>query len=63
MKREQELAKLKEITENTIEDVVGKMWKLGKSFPDIAQNLILSEAEVEDAFMRYQHRFKRGDRT
>lgn len=63
MKRDQELAKLREITENTIEDVVGKMWELGKSFPDIAQYLILTEAEVEDAFIRYQHRFERGDRT
>ncbi|MGL5195501.1 MAG: hypothetical protein ACRC8Y_18115 [Chroococcales cyanobacterium] len=63
MKREKELAKLREITENTIEDVVVKMWKLGKSFPDIAQSLILSEAEVEDALLRYQHRFERGDRT
>ncbi|MCT7972420.1 hypothetical protein [Laspinema olomoucense] len=63
MKREKELAKLREITENTIEDVVGKMWELGKSFPDIAQYLILSEAEVEEAFIRYRHRFERGDRT
>lgn len=63
MKREKELAKLREITENTIEDVVVKMWKLGKSFPDIAQSLILSEAEVKDAWLRYQHRFERGDRT
>ncbi|MCT7959202.1 hypothetical protein NG799_13775 [Laspinema sp. D1] len=63
MKREKELAKLREITENTIEEVVGKMWKVGKSFPDIAQSLILSEAEVKDALLRYQHRFERGDRT
>lgn len=63
MKQEKELAKLREITEKTLEDVVGKMWKLGKSFPDIAQYLILSEAEVEAALMRYQHRFERGDRT
>ncbi len=63
MKREKEMAKLREITEKTIEDVVGKMWKIGKSFPDIANYLILSEAEVEEAFMRYQHRFERGDCT
>lgn len=63
MKRENELAKLREITDKTIEDVVGKMSKLGKSFPDIAQYLILTEAEVEDAFIRYQHRFERSDRS
>lgn len=58
MRHEKELEKLRKITENTIEDVVVKMWELGKSFPDIARYLILSEAEVEEAFVRYQHRFK-----
>lgn len=63
MKREKELAKLREITDKTLEEVVGKMWKVGKSFPDIAQSLILTETEVEDALMRYQHRFEGSDRS
>ncbi len=63
MKQEKEMEKLRKITENTIDEVVGKMYRLGKSFPDIAQYLILTEAEVEEAFIRYQHRFKNSDRT
>ncbi|MCT7984016.1 hypothetical protein NG796_11970 [Laspinema sp. A4] len=62
MRQEKEFEKLRKITESTIEDVVGKMCGLGKSFSDIAQYLILTEAEVEEAFIRYQHRFESSDR-
>jgi hypothetical protein len=62
MKREKEIAQLQEIADKTIEEVVEKMRRIGKSVPDIANYLILTEAEVEAAFVRYQHRFERRDR-
>lgn len=45
-----------------IEDIVMKMHKTGKSFQFIAMYMLLTEAEVQEAFERYQQRLATGDR-